>query len=605
MAKSTYDRRAEQLDDERQAHLHRGERIGWARVCCALAAVAACVAGWDGRLLTWPASLALAAALGGGFLVGVAWHRQVRSAARRAEILASLNRQGAARVERRWRQLPLPAAPEQLALAPLAIDLDLFGRASLFQLLCTAHTPRGRSTLAGWLLEPASPETVLARQVAVRELAAALDWRQELEYRGLKDGESFAEPASFLAWAEGPRWLAGRTALSWYSVLAPALLALLAALQGAGLAAGPWWAIIVLTNLAVTMFIVRPIHAIFSRISTGERSFARYAWMIECVNRATFKSPQLLSLQERLRADRRDAAARLNALQRDVTLADLRSQMIYGPIQALTLWDVHVLRRLERWQYTAGGHVRDWLAALAEMEALASLAALAHAEPTWVAPAFHDSPRLSAIQLGHPLLPGQARVANDVELGPPGTFLLVTGSNMSGKSTLLRSIGVNVMLAQAGGPVCAAGLTLPSLRMGTSMRVQDSLEEATSYFLAELKRLKQIVDAASAEGATFLYLLDEILHGTNSRERRIAVQAVLSRLLAQRAIGAVSTHDLDLADAPTLKAAATAVHFREVILPTPQGRSMSFDYRMHPGLATTTNALVLLESMGLAPTTER
>lgn len=593
------DQRVLRFDAEHAALNLRGERIGWARVACALAAALSVAAGWDGRWLSWGAGLTVGAALGGAFLACVAWHRRVRVAARRAAILADLNRQSVARAQRRWHDLPNPTAPAEFEKAALARDLDLFGSASLFQLICTAHTPQGRATLARWMLEPAPPETVVERQRAVQELAAALDWRQELEYRGRRDGEKFGDPSGFLAWAEGPLWLADRRALSRYSLLAPLLPLVLATLQGVGLIRGPWWALAALSNLALTMFAVKPIHDIFAQISAGEQSFARYAWLIEWIGKTPFDAPSLQQLKHRLGADGRDAATQLRTLQRRVTLTTLRSQMIYGVVQTLTLWDVHVLRSLERWQDTAGRHVRDWLAALAEVEALASLASLAHAEPTWSFVRFHAEPRLVAKQLGHPLLAGGTRVANNVELGPPGSFLLVTGSNMSGKSTLLRSLGVNVVLAQAGGPVCAAQFTLPPLRLGASMRVQDSLEEATSYFLAELKRLKQIIDAASTGAPLYLFLLDEILHGTNSRERRIAVQAVLTRLLAQQAIGAVSTHDLDLADVPQLKAAATAVHFRETISDTPQGRTMSFDYQMRPGLATTTNALALLDMIGL------
>jgi DNA mismatch repair ATPase MutS len=501
---------------------------------------------------------------------------------------------------RQWRDLPTPQAPSDCETAPLARDLDLFVRASLFQLTCTASTPEGRATLARWLLQPAPTAEIVERQQAMRELSQLLDWRQEFEFRGAKDGGHFDDPAEFLAWAEGPGWLSDRPALSIYSVLAPLLLIGAAALQIIGWTANPWWGAILLANVAVTGFTMRHIHGIFTRVSTSEQPFERYALLMEWASRAAFQSPLLMRLQQRLQADHRDGATQLRALQRLVTLADLRfSSTVYGPVQALSMWNVHVLRGIESWQRGAGRHARDWLAALAEIEALASLAALAHAEPTWIDPTLHAEPVLTAKGLGHPLL-SASRVANDVELGPPGSFLLVTGSNMSGKSTLLRSLGVNVILAQAGGPVCATSLQMPPLRVGASIRVQDSMEEATSLFMAELKRLKQVIDEASAGGATYLYLLDEILHGTNSHERRFAVRAVLERLLELRAIGAVSTHDLDLAVAPELAAAAQAVHFRETIIETPTGRKMTFDYHMRPGLATTTNALVLLEMVGLA-----
>lgn len=595
-----YRARSQQFETDRQAITARGERIGWARVACAVAAIGAVAAGWDSNLIASQLGVGLAAVLVALFVVCVGWHRRNQAAAARAATLARLNRQGVARVARQWRDLPSPKAPADCEAAPLARDLDLFGRASIFQLTCTATTPQGRATLARWLLNPAPPPEIVERQQAMRELAAMLDWRQEFEFRGAKDGGHFDDPAEFLAWAEGPGWLSGRSYLSIYSAVAPALLAAAAVTQIVGWTANPWWGAILLANVAVTGLTMRHIHGIFTRVSTSEQPFERYALLMEWASGAAFQSPLLRRLQQRLQSDGRDGAAQLRALQRLVTLADLRfSSTVYGPVQVASMWNIHVLRGIESWQRGAGRHAREWLAALAEIEALASLAALAHAEPTWVNPTLHDEPILQAKTLGHPLLP-VTRVANDVELGPPGTFLLVTGSNMSGKSTLLRSLGVNVVLAQSGGPVCAASLRMPPLRVGASIRVQDSLEEATSLFLAELKRLKQVIDEAAAGGATYLYLLDEILHGTNSHERRVAVRAVLERLLELPAIGAVSTHDLDLAAAPELATAARAVHFRETISETPAGRKMTFDYHMRPGLATTTNALVLLEMVGLA-----
>jgi len=211
--------------------------------------------------------------------------------------------------------------------------------------------------------------------------------------------------------------------------------------------------------------------------------------------------------------------------------------------------------------------------------------------------------RFQARDLGHPLLPDRSRVANDVELGPRGVFLLVTGSNMSGKSTLLRAIGVNAVLAQAGAPACAGQLTMPPLALATSMRVRDSLEGGVSFYMAELLRLKQIVDQArNAElrnGRLLLYLLDEILMGTNSKERHIAVVRVMEHLLRHDTIGAISTHDLDLATSQPLAAACCCVHLREMLHDERAEQVMTFDYRLRPGIATTSNALKLLEIVGL------
>jgi DNA mismatch repair ATPase MutS len=268
----------------------------------------------------------------------------------------------------------------------------------------------------------------------------------------------------------------------------------------------------------------------------------------------------------------------------------------------LTLWDVHVWSALERWQRQYGPHVRDWLHAAGEVDALCTFAGVVHDNPGWTFPSVSaEGPlRLEARGIGHPLLRDEVRVGNDVSLGPPGTFLLLTGSNMSGKSTLLRSIGLNVVLAQAGAPCCASALSLPPVRLYTSMRVQDSLEQGLSYFMAALARLKLVVEAASAQSpAPLLYLLDEVLQGTNTAERQIAVREILMHLLERTAFGAVTTHDLALADTPELAGVAQFLHFTEHVTEKEGRVSLSFDYKLRPGIATSTNALMLMKLMGL------
>jgi DNA mismatch repair ATPase MutS len=293
--------------------------------------------------------------------------------------------------------------------------------------------------------------------------------------------------------------------------------------------------------------------------------------------------------------------ARLGRLMR---LADLRFQAFFHfPINALTLWDFHVLAGLEAWQRRNGPRLGTWFAVLGEVDALAAFGWLAHDNPGWVFPEIDETTdRLAAEGLGHPLLPDDRRVANDVAVGPPGTFVLVTGSNMSGKSTLLRAIGANVVLALAGGPVCARQLSLPRLVVFTSMRVQDSLEAGVSYFMAALQRLKLVVSAADrspGEGGMLLYLLDEVLQGTNTAERQVAVRHILSHLLELRVVGVVTTHDLELAASPELAVACRAVHFSEGVEREGEGARLSFDYRLRPGVATSRNALKLLELVGL------
>jgi len=317
-----------------------------------------------------------------------------------------------------------------------------------------------------------------------------------------------------------------------------------------------------------------------------------------------FTDPALRHLKEGLGAGERGAPAMLRRLGRLTGMAIPPSSVLYVPIQALTLWDVHVLFALERWKREGGRDARRWLTTLGDVEALGALAGARRDNPDWTFPRMKTAgDTYRAALLGHPLLPDDARVRNDVTIGPPGTFLLVTGSNMSGKSTLLRAIGVNAVLAQAGGPVCAAALTLPPVSLWTSARVQDSLERGVSFFLAELQRLKLIVDAAARaneqDGLRVMYLLDEILQGTNTAERSIAARRVIAYLVDQGAIGAVSTHDLALGDDQRLAQSAVSVHFTDTVGEGPDTPPMSFDYQLRPGVATTTNALRLMRLIGL------
>jgi len=233
---------------------------------------------------------------------------------------------------------------------------------------------------------------------------------------------------------------------------------------------------------------------------------------------------------------------------------------------------------------------------LGEFEALSSLGGLAFDEPTFCFPTFVTEPRLAAQGVAHPLIPATSRVGNDLSLPGPGSALLVTGSNMSGKSTLLRSIGVAYVLANAGGPVCATSFELGSLRLATSLRIRDSLEQGVSHFYAELHKLKAVLDA-TRDSLPVLFLLDEILHGTNSRERQIGARWILSQLLERNALGAVSTHDLELCRlTPELMSRVRLVHLREDV----QGSEMTFDYRLREGPVSEGNALRLMRRIGLS-----
>ncbi len=598
--RALYEARCSKFGRQQQALSQRADRLANARLASFFLAFIFLILGGTTRPIS-PLLLSVSALLAVGFLIFLVLHQQALRSLKQVQGLYELNTQALARLDRNWQGIPVPEVSDFSRKFSFAKDLDLFGRASLFQLACTANTVQGRSTLERWFVTPAIPSIIQARQQAVAELAPQLESRQEMSLAGMPLTGKTVGVERFLNWAEGEPWLPKRPWLVWFALGSAVVTLSLVGLQLAGILP-PLWVAPLLVNIVVTYVFTRDIHGLFASVSNRQGAIGQYAELLTIVSDLPVSSPELQRLQQAIKVDDLAAPAQLKRLDSLVGLADLRhSPFFYLPIQFLTLWDVPVLFLLERWQKRVGSRVRVWLDALGEIEALASLASLAHDNPDWTFPVIETGPlkRIDAYSLAHPLISPSRRVANDVSIGPQGTFLLVTGSNMSGKSTLLRSIGINVVLAQAGGPVCAQRFSLPPLTVETSMRVQDSLEDGVSFFMAELKRLKQVVEATGATERTLLYLLDEILQGTNSSERQVAVRRVVAHLLKQGALGAISTHDLALADIKELSEASQPVHFRESIESDETGPVMTFDYKMRPGIATTTNALQLLEIVGL------
>ncbi len=620
---AVYAERAERFDREAAARTATVGAYGTWRLALFAAAVAG--AWWQFASGHGTAAQVVLGVSAVAFAVLVVRQRAARRRLRRAEFMADFNRAGIARVERRWTDLP----PTPRFPAPgnhdYATDLDLYGEASVLRLVGTCGTAPGWSTLQAWLLGRADPETVELRQEAVREMAAAMDFRDRLaaEARLVQPSPAGAEastpgaepstpgaeastPERFLRWAEADSWLPKhRWVRIGALVLTPVNLAAIALyLAGAVPTAALAWPLLV--SVVVRTLQRKAIHRFFAEADAGESGIRQYGDLLGHLLDAPLASRQMTAIRQRIGTGTRAAPDEIARLRRLLDLADVRrSPLFHLPLAIVLHWDAHVLAALERWKARSGRRVRDWLDAIGEAEALAALAATAADHPDWTLPALdRDARTLRAGALGHPLLAPGVCVRNDVEIGPAGSFLLVTGSNMSGKSTLLRAAGLNAVLAQAGGPVCAGELRMPPMRVVTSMRVEDSVTGGVSFFMAGLHRLKEVVDAARSSAASpgtdnprTLYLLDEILRGTNSAERRIAARTVMRHLLETNAIGAVTTHDLSLADAEDLVARAVAMHFTESV--GDGGDGLAFDYRLRAGIATSTNALKLLEMVGL------
>ncbi|WP_345684309.1 MutS family DNA mismatch repair protein [Novipirellula caenicola] len=621
-----------EIQTERDRLKVRDRTYGTVRVVLFLVAIVFWVVGYSSDVtiaqpIGWAAFI--------GFIVAVVLNEPIRDRLDALRRERSVFRRLVARIERDWDRLATSSLSRQLGEVELpagqrdaAADLDLLGRASLFHLVSMTATTPGIRTLASWLTGPAIAGDAIERTKAIETLAPLREERLRFYVTARKVAESSGDPDRFTAWATGPRWLSSRKWLAGWANLSAilAIVFLLAMIVGfLVLGSATWFKIglfgllgIGVINVTLTGVALGPAHAIFSIAMASRGAVDDYRDLFAAAERLpsdheSSHTAHLQTIRETLVAGPRSAAAGMRALQKVAAAGALRQSaatfLIYLPLQAFALWDIRVLKRLEQWQQDYSDVVAGWFESLGQFESLMSLAALRDEYPSWTTPKWKNEASdrsVEAVEIGHPLLPDQVRVRNDVTVGPPGTLLLVTGSNMSGKSTMLRSIGLNVALAGTGAPVCATRFALPSIELATSIRVSDNLSEGVSFYMAELHRLKQVVDharrLADKEDRVLLFLLDEILQGTNSRERQIAVVQVLRHLIGFEAIGAISTHDLELADEPELNSIAHTVHFRETITTDDDGNdTMTFDYQMRQGVSPTTNALRLLEMVGLGP----
>ena len=586
----------------RDQEAQRSDRISRLRLIAFLGGLGALLWMWSYGANIVPLGIALGCFILFGMFVTL--HARVDERIARHDALRLVNQRALARIARNWNELPEgdPPAGIDVSEHPYAVDLDLFGRASLFQWLGPAATPRGNVALATWLLSPASRIEIRERQQAIAELTANDQWRIVFAAHGvLAAGARQHEIDAFLAWGEGPHTFAARAGLMHVAVLTIVLtLWISIILHATGMTSVAFWPIPLLVGIILSFVTAGRVQETLDRAGGGQDALARYAALFEHAVMSPHQSPRLQSLLERLSTHGKVAPTCMRQLNRILDFGELRrsAAILHVPVQALTLWDFHVLFALERWRGANGPRVRGWFDALGDLDALSLLATMQRDNPDWAVPDVNDAPVIAAEGLAHPLIADHKRVPNDVTVGPPGSIVLITGSNMSGKSTLLRSIGLNVVLAHAGAATCARRLSLPECDLQTSIRVQDSLERGLSYFMAALARLKGVVDAAEHErpGRRMVFLLDEILQGTNSAERSIAVRAVTRHLLEAGAIGAMTTHDLGLADEEPIKSTATFLHFSETL---ESDGTMRFDYRLKPGLATSRNALRLMQMIGI------
>jgi hypothetical protein len=566
----------------------RDRLLSYVRLLVFLAGGVVVVAWWRGSAGAWWLALPALA-----FAALVQSHDRVIRARLAAERSIGFYERGLSRIEDRWSNDGETGERFRSDDHPYANDLDLFGPGSLFQLLSIARTRPGEERLASWLTRAASPEEVTRRQEAVTELAPALDLREELSLAGT-DVRAGVNGDALVAWAEGGPQLGVR----WLRGIAAMLTAAALATAGYGVATGeygPFVAVValeILFSLPLRSRVLRSLHA----AGSPARDLDILAHVLERLERQDFNAAPLVALRRSLDTSGVPASAAIRRLHRLVELHDWQHNQFFAPVAAALLWGTHLAWAIEGWRRTHGSQVRTWLHTVGDFEALSSLSAYRYEHPDDVWPEIvNEGAGFDGTGIAHPLIPAASAVRNDVRLWGDTRMLLVSGSNMSGKSTLLRTVGINTVLALAGAPVRAAALRITPLAIGATLRIQDSLQEGRSRFYAEITRIRAIADTARGP-VPLLFLLDELFHGTNSHDRLAGASGVLRSLIDRGAIGLITTHDLALtAVAHALAPRAVNVHFEDQF----EGGEIHFDYRLKPGPVTRSNAIALMRAVGL------
>ena len=527
------------------------------------------------------------------FIGAAMYHLEIGRARSAAQRAAAFYRRGLARIEDRWMGGGQHGERFDIPHHVYASDLDLFGKGSLFELLSTARTRMGEQTLAQWLLAPAALGEIQIRHACIEELRARLDLREDLAVLG-EDSEVGVHPDALTQWAETPNQLTQYWILA-AALLLPVLAAATATIWAVSGFASPFLAIL-LIEAGVGYLLRKPLNKILYGTENAFDNLKLLAALLTRLEREKFRSPQLQALMHELLSHELKPSQAIARLSRIVNYTESRRNPIVAVFGVPLMYAVNCALAAERWRGKHGKAVRAWLKVLGEIESLISIASYGYEHPEDPFPEFVAGPaRFECAALGHPLISAASCVRNDVAISGKRKVLLVSGSNMSGKSTLLRSVGINTVLAMAGAPVRASRLRLTPLQVGASIRINDSLHEGSSRFYAEITRLRQLYDL---QGRTvpLLFLLDELLQGTNSTDRRIGAEGVVRAFVEDGAIGLVSTHDLALTDiAGSASGALHNVHFQDDIV---DGR-MKFDFRLQEGIVTKSNGIELMRSIGL------
>ena len=477
---------------------------------------------------------------------------------------------------------------------PYSVDLDIFGSYSFFQYLNRTSTAMGRKRLATMLLYPATHQEIGLRQAAIAELSTKIDWRQDFLARGINTNDNLSHRDALEKWLAQAPIIKGNRFLElslWFAPLVfLAILGLTIYTKISGLSI-----LFFVYPAIVNRLILEKTNEAHRQVSQNKTILEKYSTLIQCIENESFTSDKLIHLKQNLVHENGNATAAMQRLASLSSQLDTRLNMLTVVLQISVLWDSQWIFRLDNWKTEHGKSILRWLETLQEMDALISLGSTYANNPNWNFPTISNDATIMALAMGHPLIHKNKRICNDFGMPSEGHLKLLTGSNMAGKSTFLRTIGSNLFLASIGMPTCTKSMQTPVLQVFTSMRTQDALGESTSSFYAELKRLKTIIEATEQRQDIF-FLLDEILKGTNSNDRHSGSKALITQLIENKGAGIVATHDLELGVMEALSNATIENICMEVDIINDK---LSFDYKLKKGVSKSFNATYLMRGMGI------
>ncbi|MEO1260430.1 MAG: hypothetical protein AAFZ15_16660 [Bacteroidota bacterium] len=536
-----------------------------------------------------------------GFYRLMQWHTKMLTGAKHFERLSEINEEEKNALQHDY--TVFPSGQEYLNVDhPNALDLDLYGDYSFFQYCCRATTVIGRDRLAGYLSKPASINEINKRQDAIAELKNMLDWRQHFRAYGNEVKDDPGHLKMLNDWLEDEDMVRGNKWMKAAYIFAPIWFFICILI----------WVFYVPWQVFLLLWLVPPgiilgktkerVDRIHLRTTYADNMLSRYARLLKYIEGQEFNSEKLSVLKKPLLLNGQPASKYIQRLSYIISQLNVRYNFFAIFLNLITLWDLRWVNHLENWKAKQRDNLPIWFEALCEFETLSSFANLWYNNPDWVLPKINKEYNLSATELGHPLINKKSRVCNDISMPVHGHIKLITGSNMAGKSTFLRTVGINIVLAQTGSPVCAGQLELPPLQVYSSMRTVDALHESTSSFYAELKRLKIIIEAVKKAGKnesdhlSVFFLLDEILKGTNSVDRHTGSEALIQQLIDLKGGGLIATHDLELGKMEATSGGAIENLCMEVEV---KNGELDFDYKLKNGVSKSFNATLLMRRMGI------